>query len=99
MSSDTLDTTIVVRTPEQVCSEMGGEVIIFSPKSGEYYSLDAVGAKIWALVEKPISVSDISAAIYKEYDVQLEKCDRDVHNFIEGLKAAGLVQINERTAS
>ena len=54
---------------------MAGEVIIFSPKSGEYYSLDAVGAKIWALVEKPISVSDICATIYKEYDVQLEKCD------------------------
>ena len=99
MSSDTLDTTIVVRTLEQLCSEMAGEVIIFNPKSGEYYSLDTVGAKIWALVEKPISVSDICATIYKEYDVQLEKCNRDVHDFIEGLKAAGLVQIQGRTAS
>jgi hypothetical protein len=98
MSPDTLDTAVVVRTPDQVCSEMAGEVIIFSPKSGTYYTLDAVGAKIWALVEKPISVGDICATIHQEYDVQLEMCQRDVHNFIDGLKTAGLVQIDETAA-
>jgi hypothetical protein len=99
MSSEQLDKAIVVRATDQLCSEMAGEVIIFSPTSGRYYSLAAVGAKIWALVENPISVSDICTLIHKEHDVEPEICERDVHKFIEGLMTAGLIRVLEEAAT
>jgi hypothetical protein len=73
---------------------MAGEVIILSLKSGMCYSLDGVAAKIWALAEKPISVSGICDSIRNEYEVQADACERDVQKFIEGLEAAGLIEVH-----
>ena len=97
MSCGAPDTSMVVRATHQICYEMAGEVIILSLKSGTYHSLDEVGAKIWALVEKPISVSDICESIRNGYDVQAVVCEQDVQRFIEGLKAAGLIQVTNGT--
>ena len=99
MSLGSSDTSLIVRATHQVCQEMPGEVIILSLESGISYSLDAVGAKIWALIEKPISVSGICDSICNEYDVPEQDCERDVQSFIEGLKAVGLIQVHAKSSS
>jgi hypothetical protein len=87
------DASVVKRTTNQVCCDMGGESIILNLKSGVYFSLDEVGARIWALIEQPTAVTAIRDAILKEYDVQAEVCERDVQAFLEGMDAAGLVEV------
>ena len=62
-------------------------------QSGVYYSLDEVGARIWALIEQPITITAIRDAILSEYEVQAEACERDVRAFIEGMDAAGLIEV------
>jgi len=72
---------------------MGGESIILNLKSGIYYSLDEVGARIWALIEDPMAVVAIRDAILSEYDVPAEVCERDIQAFIERMDAAGLIEV------
>ena len=87
------DASVVKRTANQVCCDMGGESIVLNLKSGIYYSLDEVGARIWALIEQPITITAIRDAILSEYEVQAEVCERDVRAFIEGMDAAGLIEV------
>ena len=87
------DALVVKRTTNQVCCDMGGESIILNLKSGIYYSLDEVGARIWGLIEQPMAVTEIRDAILSEYDVQAEVCERDIRAFIEGMDAAGLIEV------
>ena len=72
---------------------MGGESIVLNLKSGIYYSLDEVGARIWALLEQPITITAIRDAILSEYEVQAEACESDVLAFIEEMDAAGLIEV------
>lgn len=99
MNSKFSDASIVNRTTNQVCCDMGGESIILNLKSGIYYGLDEVGAKIWALIEQPKAITDIRDAILKEYDVEADACDRDVLAFIEQMDAAGLIEVKNGTSA
>ena len=93
------DASIVKRTANQVCCDMDGESIVLNLKSGIYYSLDEVGARIWALIEQPIPITAIRDAILSEYEVQVEVCERDVQVFIEGMDAAGLIEVKNEVGA
>jgi hypothetical protein len=72
---------------------MGGEVVILDLKSGTYYGLDVIGARIWSLIEQPTSVSAIRDAIMADYDVDAETCEQDIVAFVEKMQGVGLVEV------
>ena len=45
------DHSVVVVTKDQVSADLSGEAAILNLKSGIYYGLDNVGARIWTLVQ------------------------------------------------
>ena len=91
--------SLVKRTENQVCCDMGGESIILNLKSGIYYGLDEVGVRIWALIERPAALTDIRDTILKEYEVKADACERDVMAFIERMSAAGLLEVKDGAAA
>ena len=48
----TRDSCVVV-SDEQVSTSLGDETVILGMDDGVYYGLDAVGARVWALVASP----------------------------------------------
>lgn len=86
------DSTVVV-TDHQVSVELEGEVLILHLKTAGYYSLRNVAARVWALLERPSRVSEIGAALAREYGVALERCERDVLELLEDLRDRELVEI------
>ena len=85
--------SVVVASTDQVSADLSGEAAILHLKSGIYYGLDAVGARIWQLMTEPRTIADIESAILAEYDVDVSQCASDVRSFIEGLAAEGLVDV------
>jgi hypothetical protein len=85
--------SIVVAANEQVSSDVRGRAVILGIKSGKYYSLSDVGARIWELLQQPRSVREIGDTIQAEYDVETERCDADVLNLLESLVSEELVEI------
>ncbi len=73
---------------------MGGEIVVLDLKSGCYYGLDAVGARVWSLIEQPSSLGAIRDTIMSEYDVDAESCERDIQAFLDKMQAVGLVEIS-----
>jgi hypothetical protein len=86
-------TTVVNRIEELVSSDLDGETVLMSVQNGKYYGLDAIGSRIWALIEKPQSVVDICEILLKEFDVSQEQCERDVLEFVNKLAEDSLVKV------
>ena len=83
----------VVAAKDQVSSDLGGEVAILDLKAGVYYGLDAVGARIWSLIQEPRTVNEIRDILLEEYDVEPERCERDLLVLLRRLADEGLVEV------
>ena len=87
----------VVATKDQVSSDLGGEVAILNLTAGTYYGLDAVGARIWSLIQEPRTVEEIRNVLVSEYEVELERCEGDLIALLQGLANEGLVEVRDET--
>jgi Coenzyme PQQ synthesis protein D (PqqD) len=97
MSPTISDRSVVVAAKDQVSCDLAGEAAILNIKSGVYYGLDPVGARIWNLMQEPRAVVEIQNAITDEYDVEPERCARDLVSLLEKLLAEGLIELKVGT--
>lgn len=92
-----LGSSIVVTAKDQVSADLAGETAILNLESGVYYSLNEVGAYIWSLIQEPRTVNEIQDAILEEYEVEPDRCERDILTLLEQLAGAGLIEIRDET--
>jgi sulfur transfer complex TusBCD TusB component (DsrH family) len=90
------DTATVVAAGDLLASDFGAEQVILNLRDGVYYGLEDVGARIWSLLQRPITVSAIRDALVAEYDVESARCERDVQALLQDLAARGLIEVRER---
>ena len=95
MSQTISGRSVVVAAKDQVSCDLAGEAAILNIKSGVYYGLDPVGARIWNLMQEPRKVLEIQDAITSEYDVEPERCAEDLMALLERLLAEGLIEIKD----
>lgn len=86
----TLDTRVVASSG-QVSTLLGNETVILGGTQGKYFGLNAVGTRVWELLEKPTDVRSIVAVIVEEYEVPEAAAASDVLKLIGDLLANGLV--------
>ena len=87
--------SIITVAKEQVSCDLAGETAILDLKSGQYYGLNPVGARIWDILHEPRSVTDVLNIILNEYSVEAESCERDLFALLEELQGKGLVAIKD----
>lgn len=69
-----------------------GEVVLLNVMSGQYYSLDAVGSRVWSLIpEGGATLGAISAALAEEYDAPVDQIQQDVETLMGHLRAVDLI--------
>jgi hypothetical protein len=86
-------TSIVVATSEQVSCALGDESAILNLKNSVYYGMDPVGSRIWNLLAQQRSVGDLRDILVGEYDVETERCERDLFALLERMRSEGLIQV------
>ncbi len=91
--------TSVVAVKDQVSSDLGGEVAILHLKAGTYYGLDAVGARIWDLIQKPRTVGEVRDVLVSEYEVAPDRCESDLIALLQRLADEGLVEVRDGTST
>ncbi len=82
---------IVVANKHLLSSEVRGEAVILDIPSGTYYGLDAIGLRIWQLIQEPASLEFVLETLLSEYEVERSHCERDLVEYIENLSKKGLV--------
>jgi coenzyme PQQ synthesis protein D (PqqD) len=86
--------SVVVATSQQVSCDLGPEAAILNMKNSVYYGLNPVGASIWHLLQQPRSIGEIRDAIAGEYEVSVERLERDLLGLMGELLDEGLVEMS-----
>jgi hypothetical protein len=74
-----------------LAQEAAGTVVLLDPVGGEYYSLDEIGGRIWALCDGRRSIEQMVAVLCEEYEVSPDTVRADILELFEELAGEGLV--------
>lgn len=86
-------TSTICRSEDQLSTEIDNETVLMSIEQGCYYGLDTIGTDIWRRLDKPVTVSDLCAALSEEYDADIETIRNDVLMLLNQLAVKGLVDV------
>ncbi len=73
------------------------ELVILDLAKGEYFALDAIGARLWSGLQGGKGMREIAQEIASEYDVDLESALTDLCVLGDDLVLRGLLVNDERT--
>ena len=65
------------RRGDVLSKEAGDTVVLLTPDSGEYFTLNEVGGRIWELADGTRSVSEIAAVLAQEYEAPADEIETD----------------------
>lgn len=73
--------------------QVGDETVLLDLASGNYYGLDAVGARMWQLLGEGRTLPEICDALLVEYEVTREALERDLERLVTELGEKGLLTL------
>lgn len=83
---------IAAPMPGVVARILPNEAVLVLPLQGKVEVLNAVGARIWQLLDGNRSLQEIASMLSVEYDVTLTQAEQDVAEFLEHLRDLKAVQ-------
>lgn len=82
------------RRKQQIMSAaVDDEIVMMSVEQGQYYNLNAMGTRIWHLLETPRGVVEIVTTLAEIYDAPEDRIRVEVDAFLAGLEREGLLEI------
>jgi Coenzyme PQQ synthesis protein D (PqqD) len=87
-----------VRSESVIARVVAGETLIIPARAevgdlASIYTFNGTGTLIWKLLETPKTIAQLATAVAQEYEVELDRAESDVAEFVDEMKAAGLVEI------
>lgn len=79
-------------SPDVLFQEVSGETVLLDLASEQYFGLDAVGTRIWALLNEGATADDVVETLLEEYEVERATLEADVAELLAGLAGAGLIR-------
>lgn len=84
--------TILSRSTDILHAPVGDDrAVMMSVQAGQYFGLDAVGARVWELLESPKSISQLCAELCEEFEVEPQTCQAQILEFAADLVGQGIV--------
>ena len=89
-----IPSTARVTIPEGVLvQELQGESVLLNINTENYYGLDEVGTRIWAVLSEARSVEDAIDTLLEEYDVERATLESDVNGLLVELLGKKLIKL------
>ncbi len=73
---------IIRKQGDWLAAKVGDEILMMSAERGLYLGLNAVGARIWDLIEAPNSVDAVCTRLLEEFAVAPDVCRCEVDAFL-----------------
>jgi len=83
----------VQRSDEVLLQEVGGEAVLLDLASEQYFGLDPVGTRIWALLGEDDRLQYVHDTLCVEYGAEPARIGPDLLALIDQLAEAGLVKV------
>jgi len=84
--------SVVRAVDSQVSSRLGDEVAILELDQGVYYGLNDTGSFLWNLMQEPVRVNEMHAALVEEFEVDVDTAEKDLLRVLGELRDAGLIE-------
>mgnify|MGYP006187242461 CR=1 FL=1 len=84
----TKDTRLIVAEDLSI-ADLAGEAVVLDAKSGQYYGLNELGARIFGLMDQPRRVGEIMEVIQDEYDVDESQLKSDLTAVVQQARLRG----------
>ena len=85
--------TVLCARPGHLSTRVGGETAILDCAKGVYFGVNAIGTRVWDLLQVPVRVGDVLGRLVGEFDVAPERCRQDLMAFLVHLLQSGLVEV------
>jgi hypothetical protein len=69
------------------------DLVVLDLAAGEYFSLDALGARVWGELSRGRSLGQVVDALAGDYDVEVSRLRADLVGFAEELVRRGLLEV------
>ena len=86
------DDRVYTVSKDVLFQEVSGETVLLDLASEQYFGLDEVGTRIWALLNEGRSVGEMVEILLGEYAVGREQLEADVRELLGALMDAGLIE-------
>ncbi len=86
------------RLPGLIEAEVDGELVALHIENGTCYSFNETAAHIWALLDRPRSVTDICDALARDFEVDSTTCGDQVVLLLRDLEKDGLAVLETERA-
>ena len=81
--------------PDSASRVYDGEAFIVLPQSHQYKILNEVGTRVWELIDGTRTPDDMAQLIANEFEISVEEALKDVGDFINDLRANGMLADSE----
>lgn len=75
-----------------LATRVGEDTVLLDLGRGQYYTLNEVGGRVWALLGEGCTVQDIVCRLAGEYDAPAEVIAADVSALLESMARSSLVE-------
>lgn len=90
-----LEAESVLRVPQQVLSRTASdETVLLNLDSEEYFGLDAIGNRLWELLQAGTTFGEAISVLLEEYEVERTVLEADISALIADLVEHGLVEVD-----
>ena len=83
----------VTLSEDALFQEVSGETVILDMASETYFGLDAVGTRVWQLIQEKTALQPVFDTLLQEYEVEPDILERDLADLLASLEEAGLIAL------
>lgn len=87
------DHTLITRRPDAMATDIDDATVILSLPSNCYVNLDAVGQRIWALLEQPLCLQALVEQLQDQFEGDQDTIRCDLEHFLRELESDGLLTL------
>jgi hypothetical protein len=87
------ENSIIQCNKDNVCCDLGKEMVVLNLKDSAYYGIDPIGKRVWSLIQEQTSFQHILNQLLDEYDVDAETCRKDLVSLLDEMSVVGLIEV------
>jgi PqqD family protein of HPr-rel-A system len=87
---------VISRATDVLYQALGGEegAVLLHLDSGQYHTLNPVGARMWEILESPMTKEELGQRVIAEFDASAKDVAKDVEKFLQELLERNLVEVS-----
>ena len=87
------------RKPDVVSANLGAELAVLDLPGESYLGFNATASHVWRILQDPLTLEQICAAMTAEFEVEPALCATEVESLLKKLLAAGLITARDEPLS